>query len=189
MAWWSRVPTLRRMAEPSVRTITDDELGAYINVVRTAFVEGPASDEEIEARRPHTDLARALGAYDEDGRMCGAARAFGTQLTVPGGSTLPCAAVTSVGVLPTHTRRGHLTRLMRTQLDDVAERGEPVAAPDRGRVPDLRALRLRPGHRGHHPARRHRRGLAGATTPSAPSSSSTRRRGPRSPRSCTTGCG
>ena len=84
MAWWSRVPTLRRMAEPSVRTITDDELGAYINVVRTAFVEGPASDEEIEARRPHTDLARALGAYDEDGRMCGAARAFGTQLTVPG---------------------------------------------------------------------------------------------------------
>jgi predicted acetyltransferase len=116
------------MAEPSVRTITDDELATSINVVRTAFVEGPASDEEIETRRPLTDLARALGAYDEDGRMCGAARAFGTALTVPGGATVPCAAVTSVGVLPTHTRRGHLSRLMRTQLDDVAERGEPVAA-------------------------------------------------------------
>ena len=72
------------MAEPSVRTITDDELGTYIDVVRTAFVEGPASEEEVEARRPLTDIARSLGAYDEEGRMCGAARAFGTQLTVPG---------------------------------------------------------------------------------------------------------
>jgi predicted acetyltransferase len=116
------------MAEPSVRTITDDELGTYIDVVRTAFVEGSASEDEVEARRPLTDIARSLGAYDEDGRMCGAARAFGTQLTVPGGATVPCAAVTSVGVLPTHTRRGHLTRLMSAQLDDVAERGEPVAA-------------------------------------------------------------
>jgi predicted acetyltransferase len=116
------------MAEPSVRTITDDELGTSINVVRTAFVEGPATEEEIEARRPFTDLTRALSAYDTEGRMCGAARAFGTPLTVPGGGTVPCAAVTSVGVLPTHTRRGHLTRLMRAQLDDVAERGEPVAA-------------------------------------------------------------
>jgi len=122
------VPTLCDMAEPSVRTITDDELGTYINVVRTAFVEGPASDKEIEVRRSLTDIARSLGAYDEDGRMCGAARAFGTQVTVPGGATVPCAAVTSVGVLPTHIRRGHLNRLMRTQLDDVAERGEPVAA-------------------------------------------------------------
>ena len=116
------------MAEPSVRTITDDELGTYIDVVRTAFLEGPASAEEVEARRPLTDIARSLGAYDEEGRMCGAARAFGTQLTVPGGAAVPCAAVTSVGVLPTDTRRGHLTRLMRAQLDDVAERGEPVAA-------------------------------------------------------------
>jgi predicted acetyltransferase len=116
------------MAEPSVRTITDDELGTYIDVVRTAFVDGPASKEDVEARRPLTDIARSLGAYDEEGRMCGAARAFGTQLTVPGGAAVPCAAVTSVGVLPTHIRRGHLSRLMRTQLDDVAERGEPVAA-------------------------------------------------------------
>jgi predicted acetyltransferase len=122
------VPTLSGMTEPTVRTITDDELGTYIDVVRTAFLEGPASEEEVEARRPLTDIARSLGAYDEEGRMCGAARAFGTQLTVPGGATVPCAAVTSVGVLPTHIRRGHLTRLMRAQLDDVAERGEPVAA-------------------------------------------------------------
>jgi predicted acetyltransferase len=48
-------------------------------------------------------------------------------MTVPGGQ-LPTAAVTSVGVLPTHRRRGILTALMRRQLDDVHERGEPLAA-------------------------------------------------------------
>lgn len=123
-----RVPTLERMAEAHVRTITDDELPAYVDVVRTSFVEGPATSDEVEARRPLTDISRSLGAYDESGRLCGGARAFGTPLTVPGGATLPTAAVTSVGVLPTHTRRGHLTRLMQAQLADVADRGEPLAA-------------------------------------------------------------
>jgi predicted acetyltransferase len=36
--------------------------------------------------------------------------------------------VTAVGVLPTHRRRGVLTAMMRAQLDDVHERGEPLAA-------------------------------------------------------------
>jgi predicted acetyltransferase len=40
---------------------------------------------------------------------------------------VPAAGVTWVGVLPTHRRRGILTELMRRQLDDVHERGEPLA--------------------------------------------------------------
>jgi predicted acetyltransferase len=36
--------------------------------------------------------------------------------------------VTVVGTLPTHRRRGLLTRMMRAQLDDIRERGEPIAA-------------------------------------------------------------
>ena len=52
---------------------------------------------------------------------------FPFELSVPGGQ-LPCAGVTVVGVLPTHRRRGILDRLMRAQLADVRERGEPVAA-------------------------------------------------------------
>jgi predicted acetyltransferase len=58
--------------------------------------------------------------------MCGVARSFATDLTVPGGA-VPAAAVSAVGVLPTHRRQGHLSGLMRTQLDDVRDRGEPVA--------------------------------------------------------------
>ena len=68
-----------------------------------------------------------MHAAFEDGRIVGAAGAFPFELAVPGG-TLPCAGVTLVGVYPTHRRRGILRALMRAQLDDVHERGEPIAA-------------------------------------------------------------
>jgi predicted acetyltransferase len=114
------------MAEPTVRTITAEEVAPFIDVVRTAFLSPPTSDEGVEARRRFVDLDRSIGAYDAGGRLCGAARSFATPLTVPGGE-VTAGAVTSVGVLPTHTRQGHLTRMMRTQLADMAQRGEPVA--------------------------------------------------------------
>jgi predicted acetyltransferase len=40
---------------------------------------------------------------------------------------LPVAGVTWVGVLPTHRRRGILSRMMEHQLDDVVARGESIA--------------------------------------------------------------
>ena len=49
------------------------------------------------------------------------------ELMVPGGR-VACAGVTVVGVLPSHRRRGLLTRMMGAQLRDVRERGEPIAA-------------------------------------------------------------
>ena len=113
------------MSEPTVRSITDDELAGWLDVVRTAFVSPPASDEEIAARRSYFDLARCHAAFDPDGRLCGATRALGTELTVPGGG-VQAGAVSAVGVLPTHRRRGYLSRLMDVQLADMAERGEPV---------------------------------------------------------------
>jgi len=48
-------------------------------------------------------------------------------MTVPGGS-LPCGGVTRVSVRSTHRRRGLLTAMMRRQLDEMHERGEPLAA-------------------------------------------------------------
>ena len=71
------------------------------------------------------ELDRMLAAFVE-GAIVGGAGAFTFDLTVPGGM-LPCAGVTIVGVLPTHRRRGILRAMMRAQLDDVRERGEPLA--------------------------------------------------------------
>jgi predicted acetyltransferase len=72
------------------------------------------------------EQGRWFGAFDE-GRLVGSAESFGGWLAVPGGARVPHAAVSLVGVLPTHTRRGLLTRLMRAQLEDVAARGEVAA--------------------------------------------------------------
>ena len=57
----------------------------------------------------------------------------------------PCVprGVTVVGVYPTHRRRGVLRAMMDAQLDDVHERGEPIAALWATRGDDLRPLRLR----------------------------------------------
>jgi predicted acetyltransferase len=115
------------MSEPTVRTLGDDEVEEALNTVRTAFLSPPIGAEELAARRTHIDPDRCHAAFDADGRMCGVARAFPAPLTVPGGE-VPTGAVTGVGVLPTHRRQGHLTRLMRAQLGDMLDRGEPTAA-------------------------------------------------------------
>jgi len=115
------------VTSPTVRSLRDDEFAAFLDVVRTAFLEPPLGEETVEARRPYTDIERCLGAFDAGGRLCGVARSFPTPLTVPGGE-VTAAAVSAVGVLPTHTRQGHLSRMMRHQLADAAERGEPIAA-------------------------------------------------------------
>src|SRR5439155_20466359 len=55
------------------------------------------------------------------------AGSFDTAMTVPGGKSLPTAAVDGVGVRPDHTRRGVLTALMGEQLRDCVRRGEVLA--------------------------------------------------------------
>jgi predicted acetyltransferase len=63
----------------------------------------------------------------EDGAVVGGAGSFPFELSVPGGA-VRCAGVSVVGVYPTHRRRGVLRAMMRAQLDDVHQRGEPIAA-------------------------------------------------------------
>ena len=48
-------------------------------------------------------------------------------LTLPGGAIVGHAAVTHIGVLPSFTRQGIATELIRHQLRDIAARGEVVA--------------------------------------------------------------
>ncbi len=108
----------------SIRTIAPEELREYFAVVETAF-GGHLTTAFLEFHGPHVELDRAHAAFD-DGAVVGAAGVSSFAMTVPGGE-VRAAGVTGVGVLPTHRRRGINTALMRTQLDDVARRGEPVA--------------------------------------------------------------
>jgi predicted acetyltransferase len=94
--------------------------------MRRAFGASLPTDEELTASREITEFDRTLAFFDGK-EMVGTAGIFSYEMTVPGGS-LPCGGVTRVSVLSTHRRRGLLTAMMRRQLDDMHERGEPLAA-------------------------------------------------------------
>src|SRR5436190_10151767 len=109
-----------------VRPCADqDEYGRAIGAIGQYF--NPPPDEEFCERWVRTLPHERMHAAFEDGQIVGGAGAFPFELSVPGGS-LPCAGVTGVGTQPTHRRRGALRSLMDTQLRDVHERGEPIAA-------------------------------------------------------------
>jgi predicted acetyltransferase len=111
-----------------VRGINDEEIADYLRCVGTGFLFGNEVDEaRIEnARLYMNDLSRRLGAF-VDGSLCGTTGSFRAELTVPGGRTVPMAAVTQVTVMPTHRRQGLLREMMHTQLNDAVSRGESVA--------------------------------------------------------------
>jgi predicted acetyltransferase len=109
-----------------VRACADqDEYGRAIGAIGQYF--NPPPDVEFLERFTRTLPHERMHAAFEDGQIVGGAGAFPFDLSVPGGS-LPCAGVTAVGVHPTHRRRGVLRSMMDTQLRDVHERGEPIAA-------------------------------------------------------------
>jgi predicted acetyltransferase len=104
----------------------EEEMLAALRTVESAFGEGP-NEWYMEYAKKTMPVDRALVALDR-GKIVGSAGAFPFSLTIPGGGELACGGVTWVGVLPTHRRRGVLRAMMRFQLDDLHERGEPLAA-------------------------------------------------------------
>jgi predicted acetyltransferase len=106
-----------------VRPIVPEEFEAFAHANATGF--GTQSAAYIEQARQLLELDRTLAAF-EDGQICGTTAIFSYDVAVPGGA-LPMAGVTWVAVLPTHRRRGVLSAMMRKQLSDVRERGEPLA--------------------------------------------------------------
>lgn len=104
-----------------------DELRAAAYGIVHYFGREHPSEEWAERWLRNFELERMLAAVD-DGAIVGGAGALVLRMTVPGGDQLATAGVTLVGVLPTHRRRGILRSMMRMQLDDIHERGEPLAA-------------------------------------------------------------
>jgi predicted acetyltransferase len=108
-----------------IRPVTADELPGFLHAEEVAFGER-ATPEAIEDFSKIFEPDRTLAVHDGD-RIVATTAAFSFELTVPGARQVPAAGVTAVGVHATHRRRGLLNRLMARQLDDVAERGEPLA--------------------------------------------------------------
>lgn len=110
-----------------VRAITEDEVDLFRSRLTRAFGADPETDDGARERFLELfEIERTFAAL-EDGDMIGTGGAFSFELTVPGEKTVPMAGTTIVSVQPTHRRRGVLTSMMEYHLDEVVERGEPVA--------------------------------------------------------------
>src|SRR5215469_12100311 len=90
-----------------------------------AFHHNHSAAEETRLRREvfEQDFARTLGAFDGD-RVVGTLESFATALTLPGLACVTADAISAVSVMPTHTRRGALTRMITQDLRAARERGE-----------------------------------------------------------------
>ena len=101
---------------------------AFVRSVRIPFLE-PATDDAEDRQADerwaaHIEADRAWVAVDR-GRFVGNACVYSLDLTLPAppgqpAPVRPFAAVSAVGVHPTHRRRGLLRRLMAGMLDDAA---------------------------------------------------------------------
>jgi predicted acetyltransferase len=109
-----------------IRPIGENELDDFLNVDEHAFNTSPWSESDRQLGVERFEFDRTLAAFD-DRTPVGVTMCYSFQLSVPGQEMLPAAGVTFVAVLPTHRRRGVLNSLMRRQLADVRDRGEPLA--------------------------------------------------------------
>lgn len=114
------------MSDFVVRPLAEGEQRAAFDLLGRALHLPRATDEVWDRRAPAFPAHRKFGAFEGDA-LIGVTSSFATELAVPGGKSLPAAAVDGVAVRADRTRRGVVTALLRTQLRDCADRGETLA--------------------------------------------------------------
>src|SRR6266545_7458442 len=109
-----------------IRTLEYDRWEDFVRAAFVSFGEHPR-DQDIEDSRIEFEPGRSIAAFDGD-LIVGTTSTLSLQMTVPGGGQVPAAGVTTVGVAPTHRRRGMLRALMRHQLDHSRDHGDVLSA-------------------------------------------------------------
>ncbi|MBN6039443.1 GNAT family N-acetyltransferase [Amycolatopsis sp. 195334CR] len=115
------------MNDLNVRAITEAERRVVYGLLVEALHAAPPDDAtwgKVEGSFP---ADRKLAAFDGETPV-GLTSSFATSIAVPGGKTLPAAAVDGVAVRADHTRRGVVTSLLTEQLRDCLRRGDLIAA-------------------------------------------------------------
>jgi predicted acetyltransferase len=119
------------MARLELRKVPPSEALNFARVAELAF-GNIATDEEAEATAAEIfDPEWAIGVYDA-GQLVATTSAIPLELTLPAAPGQPfrvaaVPGVTAATVLPTHRRRGLLSRMMARQLDRFRERAVPLA--------------------------------------------------------------
>ncbi|MFI0978200.1 GNAT family N-acetyltransferase [Streptomyces sp. NPDC021093] len=117
-----------------VRHIDGADLPQWVRAWNTGYLRPGAGDDDIEFLSDSLAGDRLIGAFDKD--LCvGTYRSSAQELTVPGGASLPAAAISKVSVAATHRRRGLLGRMTEQDLRDTADREVPLVVLDAAQYP------------------------------------------------------
>jgi predicted acetyltransferase len=108
-----------------IRAVEAHELDAFRRSNEHAFLDGPPTEQHRAEMLDRIEFDRTLAAFDATTPVASAA-IWSFRMTVPGAQAA-AAGVTWIAVMPSHRRRGILSSLMRRQIDDIHERGEPIA--------------------------------------------------------------
>jgi predicted acetyltransferase len=114
-----------RMIE--IRATTPDEYRAASDVVSTALLHAPISDDDWPKSLPSWEASDSISAWDGD-RCVAHMAGYRFDTIVPGGARLSTNGVTRVGVLATHRRQGLARQMMTRLLTDAYERGQILAS-------------------------------------------------------------
>src|SRR5581483_4774412 len=98
-----------------------DQLADYVRTADAAFGKMRAQ-EDVERALGSLAACTARAAFD-GARMVATSLDYTTMLTLPGGLETPVVAITWVGTLPTHRRRGAMRGLIEATLADAREAG------------------------------------------------------------------
>lgn len=112
-----------------VRVVRESEFDAWCDAATIGFYHPENRGQGDFWRRislGELEAGRIIGGFD-GATACGTFRNLAQEVTVPGGASLRVGAVTSVTVLPTHRRRGVLSRMMELGLRQSAEAGEALS--------------------------------------------------------------
>jgi predicted acetyltransferase len=114
-------------SELTVRPLAETDMDRLIEVDSIAFLEAPSSPEMDQWQKRYLEVERSIGVFDGQTQV-GGASIFTMRLTVPDAREVPLAGVSWVSMLPTHRRRGGLTKMMRHQLETLHETGAEAVA-------------------------------------------------------------
>jgi predicted acetyltransferase len=109
-----------------IRPVSDSEFVTWCDALDVGFYH-PENRGQADFRRKlfsdALDAGRVVGGFDGE-QVVGTLLGFTVPLAVPGGGTIPAGAISAVTVMPTHRRRGVLSKMMELGLAQSVEHGD-----------------------------------------------------------------
>ena len=110
-----------------IRRIREEEIDEYFTIPNFGWGRPDPTEEDLQWLRRPLELDRTHAAF-ENGRIVATVGTNSLQMRVPGNVLRLGGIYPGIVTKQTHRRRGLMSRMMRLQLRDMYDRGEPLSA-------------------------------------------------------------